>query len=462
MDKYTRLFAKHIHSYAAVLFTLALVQLLSCDQNTLFNDAPPPLIQTPREAYISALDSSGLGQTQLVKAWKSAGVKALEDSILQEAPFQEIGYFRAEAPEALAYRIDLRMGEALQVSLTTEPDSVLFFVDLFRVLPTDSTTNFNHLFNAENHQTDSLRYEIPLDGTYLLRIQPELLVSCRFTLQLIVQPVYGSFPVSGKQNRDIWSLFGDPRDGGKRIHKGIDIFARRGTPVVATTEGVIRSVRERGLGGKQIWLYDRRRGQSMYYAHLDSQLVREGQWVQVGDTLGLVGNTGNARNTRPHLHFGIYRRGYGAVDPYPFVAYRPDEVPSIRADTSRLGQLARVRLRGVRLQSAPQSRRSTTLATLNRHLPLEVIGASKAWYRVRSPDGKSGYLPVNNLEDIDRPLSKFKMEKASELLRRPLPQATPVSAVQAEEELDVIGKNGSFVMVRNSNGNTGWIQSLAR
>ncbi|RYY98431.1 MAG: M23 family metallopeptidase, partial [Chitinophagaceae bacterium] len=56
----------------------------------------------------------------------------------------------------------------------------------------------------------------------------------------------------------------------------------------------------------------------LYYAHLDEQRVRPGQHVAAGDILGLVGNTGNARHTPAHLHFGIYTAG-GAVDPFPFI-----------------------------------------------------------------------------------------------------------------------------------------------
>ncbi len=63
---------------------------------------------------------------------------------------------------------------------------------------------------------------------------------------------------------------------------------------------------EKGLGGKQVWLRDTKRGQSLYYAHLDSIAKTSGS-VKTGDTLGFVGNTGNARTTPPHLHFGIYK-----------------------------------------------------------------------------------------------------------------------------------------------------------
>ena len=57
---------------------------------------------------------------------------------------------------------------------------------------------------------------------------------------------------------------------------------------------------------------------TLYYAHLDQQLVREGQLVKKGEVIGLVGNTGNAKHTASHLHFGVYT-SYGPVDPLPYV-----------------------------------------------------------------------------------------------------------------------------------------------
>ena len=74
------------------------------------------------------------------------------------------------------------------------------------------------------------------------------------------------------------------------------------------------------LGGNVVWIFDPSRGQSHYYAHLEKQAVSTGERVKAGDVVGYVGNTGNARTTPPHLHFGIYSRGEGPVDPLPFVA----------------------------------------------------------------------------------------------------------------------------------------------
>jgi len=54
-------------------------------------------------------------------------------------------------------------------------------------------------------------------------------------------------------------------------------------------------------------------GTSYYYAHLDRIAVRDEQQVKVGDVLGYVGNTGNAKNEPSHLHFGVFRWGREAM-----------------------------------------------------------------------------------------------------------------------------------------------------
>ena len=108
--------------------------------------------------------------------------------------------------------------------------------------------------------------------------------------------------------------------------------------MLATSAGTINRVSVTNLGGKVVWIRDPVRNANIYFAHLDSQVVQNGDRVEVGDTIGFVGNTGNARTTPPHLHFGIYRRGEGAVDPAPFIRPVPRVRPAtISADLHRLG-----------------------------------------------------------------------------------------------------------------------------
>lgn len=130
-----------------------------------------------------------------------------------------------------------------------------------------------------------------------------------------------AFPVSGKKS-NVGSVWGDDRDGGRRKHRGIDIFAAKHTPVVAIADGVIMGGDSDRLGGKVIRLRPSGKLWIAYYAHLDTQLVKEGDHVKKGDVIGTVGNTGNARTTPPHLHFGMYTM-FGAIDPLPFMRTAP-------------------------------------------------------------------------------------------------------------------------------------------
>jgi hypothetical protein len=119
---------------------------------------------------------------------------------------------------------------------------------------------------------------------------------------------------------EIKSFFGDRRDQGKRHHEGLDMYAPRRTPVLAVADGQA-TYRENRLGGHTIWLATSK-GVSYYYAHLERVAVGSGQRVKTGDVLGYVGDTGNAAEVGPHLHFGVYHWGTGAVDPLPMLAAR--------------------------------------------------------------------------------------------------------------------------------------------
>ncbi len=115
------------------------------------------------------------------------------------------------------------------------------------------------------------------------------------------------------------SSFGAPRSGG-RTHKGNDLFAPLGTPLVAIENGVIFQLDDFpvGLGGIDIWLRGDS-GTSYYYAHDRSNVVALGQRVAVGQVVAYLGDTGNAEGS-PQLHFEIHPGGGPAVDPYPSLA----------------------------------------------------------------------------------------------------------------------------------------------
>jgi murein DD-endopeptidase MepM/ murein hydrolase activator NlpD len=112
---------------------------------------------------------------------------------------------------------------------------------------------------------------------------------------------------------------------GERQHEGQDIFAPRGTPIVSATSGYVVKIGEDNLGGHTVSVVGDG-GRKYYYAHLDSYArnLEVGDYVTRTTVLGYVGSTGNADDTPPHLHFGVYT-ATGAIDPLPLLKDRPEE-----------------------------------------------------------------------------------------------------------------------------------------
>ncbi len=103
-----------------------------------------------------------------------------------------------------------------------------------------------------------------------------------------------------------------------RTHEGIDIFAPRGMPIQSTTQGIVSKVGNNNLGGRVVVVVGPG-GAGHYYAHLEDYAdISPNDWVNAGDIIGYVGDSGNAKGTPPHLHYGIYING-SAVNPYPLL-----------------------------------------------------------------------------------------------------------------------------------------------
>lgn len=128
-------------------------------------------------------------------------------------------------------------------------------------------------------------------------------------------------PVAGVRPQALVDTWGAPRPG-RREHRGIDIFARRGTPVVSPVPGIVIGIAQDRLGGNTVRILGPGR-QVHYFAHLEAFAdIRRRQWVRPGDIVGFVGNTGNARGTPPHLHYALYARR-GAINPFPLLRALP-------------------------------------------------------------------------------------------------------------------------------------------
>ena len=127
--------------------------------------------------------------------------------------------------------------------------------------------------------------------------------------------------------RQIANTWHAARDG-RRKHEGQDIFAPKGTPVYSATDGMVIRVGDAGIGGNAVSVLGRG-GRVYYYAHLSAFApgLAVGQLVTPDTLLGRVGNTGNARTTPPHLHFGVYTLE-GAINPLPLLSDRTTALSS--------------------------------------------------------------------------------------------------------------------------------------
>ena len=316
-----------VKRWAALGVVLALGATLWFVRAEVLRVVPTPLLPMPaHEQYAIALVVAGLAESEAGRAWRAAADDVL-DMPAEVTPQYENAAVLDGARPATAWRFAARRGQRVIVEARDAASAV--FLDLF-----DAESRRR----VASAPARSLRLEhvVGRDGPLVVRVQVPLplerarqsgaaatagatAISPAIQLAQRVEPSLG-FPVQGVTARAVQSGFGVGRDSGQRRHEGIDIFAPRGTPVLAAAGGLVTQQTSNRLGGKVVWVWSPEYGVSLYYAHLDQQAVTPGARVDAGTILGYVGNTGNARSTAPHLHFGIYARPEGAVDPLPYVA----------------------------------------------------------------------------------------------------------------------------------------------
>lgn len=411
--------------------------------------------ESPHEKYLKMLEQSGLVKTELGRAWKDSSESSLSFPVQINLPFKEEIYFFNNRVEANAYRFTAKKGEMISIGVrNSSSNDKLIFIDLFKI-EQDDERDYKRI--ASSDSTGILQEEIDDNGSYLLRVQPELLTGGRVTLTILTAPSL-AFPIPGKDSRAIGSIWGDPRDKGARRHEGVDIFARKGTPVTSASDGIVTRVNETKIGGKVVWVNDISKGQNLYYAHLDSQLVSPGKIVKAGDTLGLVGNTGNARFTPSHLHFGIYVSFQGAVDPYPYINNVRPEPKEISLSSDLLGKLARIKSKKTVVKSSLM-KNSETILSIDENSPVEIIGVSEGSYFVRTPLGVKGFVKGTAIEDMEKPLRTVQLQKSITLYDSPQLSSSVIASLNPDNTVEVYGKLGNFQYVRNHNY-YGWTKEL--
>ena len=137
-----------------------------------------------------------------------------------------------------------------------------------------------------------------LDEIERLAVNKEALIAAIPTIQ----------PIKNKDLTRVASGYGyriDPFTKKRRFHYGMDFTTKRGTPIYASGNGMVKRADNRSSGyGKHIRI-DHGFGYVSLYAHLSKYNVRRGQKVRRGDIIGYVGNTG--RSAGPHLHYEIIK-----------------------------------------------------------------------------------------------------------------------------------------------------------
>ena len=204
---------------------LAVLALNACDQiDQIQNELRD---QTPHETYMESLRAAKLAETALGTQWANAAARSLRDAPTITLPFEEEGFLFAETPEARSYRVELRRGQKLAIDADLDgADPFRIFIDVYR-MPDDASSSPLPVLSSGS-LSEALEYVSTRRAEYVVRLQPELLHGGRYRIELRVDASI-AFPVSERDTRAVLSFFGDSRDGGRRDHHGVDIFAPRGT-----------------------------------------------------------------------------------------------------------------------------------------------------------------------------------------------------------------------------------------
>lgn len=440
--------------------TIKTSQILLCALCAAFflsscKTGPVNLFKTgsPHELYQRKLSSAGLDHTAMGSAWISTSSQSLTRPSSIKLPYRESGYFAAERIPAATYSFEATRGQQITLQLSKTPATdFTIYIDVWVLRDGNSPKRIA----AADTLNNPVVFEADQTARYLVRLQPELLKSGSYTLEITSGPSLKN-PIRAMRRNQIQSYWGDGRDANARRHEGVDIFAPFRTPVIASAAGTVTRVNENTLGGKVVFLRPSGKDYSLYYAHLDQQIATEGQQVNVGDTLGLMGNTGNARTTPPHLHFGIYTNG-GAINPFPFIDLAVIPAAPITATLSQLNTTQRT-TNSVTLFNGPETN-SIAVEKLSTGTIVRVDAAAASLYKVSLPDGRAGYLRSKDLSAVAKAIRKIKIsDSQKELYDQPDIIAAVKKSLTTGSNVEVIGSFQNFYLVRDDNQEIGWVRA---
>lgn len=434
------------------LFFLALIFLLL---------HPKEQLQlSPHGSYHAALLRENLNAN--AKHWAAEANKSLQNPLTIALPYHERRLLENEHLQPITFGFSLRTDQVVKVELFPSANSrAELFVDIYLLKDNEKIPA---LIDSMASNEREITVSAPQDGRYLVRVQPTLGAVGLIDL-VITSPFRYHFPVDIQSSNSVRSFFGAERDGGRRLHEGIDIFAPRGTPVVAAAEGYVTRVGETPRGGKQVWV--RGDNRSFYYAHLDSTRVARGEKVTRGQVLGTVGNTGNAITTKPHLHFGIYKKWRGAIDPLPLVgnalevsALTPSTlvesgIPTLHTypDVTLAPRWMSVDAGKLNVRAGPSVQYPPT-DSLSRYDLVRVDAISGGWLRITTGRGETGFV-ARRLTSLPSE-STLHIDKTHMVASQPQKDAPIIGHFGAGQELSAFGQFGEFTLVRMPGGAYGW------
>ncbi len=125
-------------------------------------------------------------------------------------------------------------------------------------------------------------------------------------------------PISRNAKSWVTSRFGyrkSPFTGRREFHKGFDLASRKGTPILATADGVVTFAGKKGLLGMTI-VIDHGHGMRTRYGHNHKLLKKKGNRVKRWEPIALMGSTG--RSTGPHTHYEVHLNGI-PVNPEKYI-----------------------------------------------------------------------------------------------------------------------------------------------
>ena len=162
----------------------------------------------------------------------------------------------------------------------------------------------------------------------VVTVKPDQAAPVTVAEQVVVGPSGLAVPVVGVKTGELVDTYDAARGTGRR-HDAIDIMAAEGTPVIAAADGKVEKLFDSARGGLTVYVRSPDQKWIYYYAHLQRYApgLHEGQDVKRGQVIALVGHTGDASASGPHLHFAINSMAPGErwwngtpINPYPLLA----------------------------------------------------------------------------------------------------------------------------------------------